>query len=80
MTEREIEAYLHRRVREAGGDYRRTEWIGRANGPDDRIMLPGNCFWAECKAPGKNLPKLSCENTQECELGRLFMCWTVLKR
>ncbi len=53
MTEREIEAYLHRRVREAGGDYRRTEWIGRANGPDDRIMLPGNCFWAECKAPGK---------------------------
>ena len=30
-------------------------------------MLPGNCFWAECKAPGKNLPKLSCENTQECE-------------
>ena len=40
MTEREIEAYLHRRV-EAGGDYRRTEWIGRANGPDDRIMLPG---------------------------------------
>ena len=27
MTEREIEAYLHRRVREAGGDYRRTEWI-----------------------------------------------------
>jgi len=53
MVERDIEAYLHKRVREAGGDYRRAEWIGRPGCPDDRVMLPGNCFWAECKAPGE---------------------------
>jgi hypothetical protein len=50
-SEADIEDYLHTRVKERGGEYRRTSWIGRSNAPDDRIMLPGNCFWAECKAP-----------------------------
>ena len=52
MRESDIEDYLHERVASRGGEHRRVAWIGRANAPDDRIMLPGNCFWAECKAPG----------------------------
>lgn len=52
IRESDIENYLHERVKERGGEHRRTSWIGRSNAPDDRIMLPGNCFWVECKAPG----------------------------
>jgi hypothetical protein len=53
IRESDIENYLHARVRARGGDYRRASWIGRSGCPDDRIMLPGNCFWAECKRPGE---------------------------
>lgn len=55
MRERDIEGYLHRRVRELGGTHRRVKWLGRNKAPDDRIMLPGNCFWAECKAPDASM-------------------------
>lgn len=53
LRESDIEDYLHKRVESRGGIYRRVAWIGRAHAPDDRIMLPGNCFWAECKKPVK---------------------------
>lgn len=49
--ESDVEEYLHKRVEARGGTYRRVAWIGRRHAPDDRIMLPGNCFWAECKRP-----------------------------
>lgn len=52
MSESEIETYLHRRVHEAGGEHRRVMWLGRTNAPDDRVMIPGNCFWVECKEEG----------------------------
>jgi hypothetical protein len=55
MRESDVEDYLHGRVKALGGDYRRVEWIGRSNAPDDRVMLPGKCFWAECKAPGVDM-------------------------
>lgn len=52
LSEAEIETYLHDRVEALGGEYRRTEWTGRKNAPDDRIMLPGRCCWVECKKEG----------------------------
>lgn len=54
MRERDIEAHLVKRVRELGGEIRKTEWIGRVNAPDRRVMLPGRPpIWVELKAPGK---------------------------
>ena len=53
MRESDIEDYLHKRVESRGGIYRRAAWVGRSSCPDDRVMLPGNCFWAECKRPGE---------------------------
>ena len=54
MRESIIEAYLHERVREIGGDYRRVSWSGRKHAPDDLILLPGKHLFVECKRPGKN--------------------------
>jgi len=53
MRERDIEAHLKRRVKELGGEIRKTEWIGRVGAPDRRVMLPGRApVWVELKAPG----------------------------
>ena len=73
MRERDIEAYLHRRVLALGGEFRRTEWIGRANAPDDRIMLPNRKpFWVECKATGeKPTPAQTREHNRMRRLGEI---------
>jgi hypothetical protein len=55
ISESDVEDYLHDRVKALGGDYRRVNWMGRKNAPDDRVMLPGQCFWAECKAPDASM-------------------------
>jgi len=52
IRERDIEAYLKKRVQEAGGEYRRVSWLGRNGAPDDFVMLNGG-HWTECKAPGE---------------------------
>lgn len=52
IKERDIEAYLKKRVQEHGGEYRRVQWIGRRGAPDDIVFLRGAHF-VECKAPGK---------------------------
>lgn len=61
-AERDIEAYLHRRVRKLGGDYRRVKWIGVRGAPDDLVGVPFNrTLWdrapfnalVECKRPGE---------------------------
>ena len=54
LNERDIEKYLHKRVHEAGGEYRRLRWIGRSGAPDDAIVLNG-VHLVECKAPSKKL-------------------------
>lgn len=56
IRERDIEAYLKKRVTEAGGEYRRVKWLGRRGAPDDYVMLKGG-HWTECKAPGQTLEK-----------------------
>lgn len=52
-AERNIEAYLHKRAKALGGDYRRVSWIGRNGASDDLILLPGRHLLVECKKPGK---------------------------
>ena len=54
MREKEIEAYLVRRVQEHGGKC--WKWVspGRAGVPDRIILLPGGMVaFAELKAPGQ---------------------------
>lgn len=66
MRERDIEAYLVKRVKELGGEVRKVQWIGRRGAPDRLVMLPllvlsghweshhnGKTVWVELKAPGK---------------------------
>jgi hypothetical protein len=61
MRERDIEAYLVKRVKAMGGEVRKVQWIGRRGAPDRLVMLPrtwsvsGNlctAIWVELKAPG----------------------------
>lgn len=51
--EREIAAYLKKRVAEIGGIYRKVSWEGRSDAPDYLIMVGGCHFFVETKAPGE---------------------------
>ena len=66
MLEREVEAYLVKRVKELGGEVRKVNWLGRNGAPDRFVMLPPQfiadrklpvqprtAFWVELKAPGQ---------------------------
>jgi hypothetical protein len=63
MRERDVEAYLVKRVRELGGECRKVQWVGRVGAPDRLVMLPGyddwdptrgaSAIWVELKAPGQ---------------------------
>jgi hypothetical protein len=68
VREREIEAYLVKRVQAMGGEVRKVQFIGRRGAPDRLVMLPerelqwfgADCpiqptttVWVELKAPGK---------------------------
>lgn len=52
MIENDIEDYLIERVRAAGGEVRKAEWVGRRHCPDRRVMHAKRCVWVECKRPG----------------------------
>lgn len=52
VREKDIEAHLVKRVKEAGGEIRKVKWIGRHGAPDRRVMLPNRCCWVELKRPG----------------------------
>lgn len=63
IKEADIESYLVQQVKLAGGEIRKTKWIGRKHAPDRYVMLPHSerrafgtqdCFfWIELKAPGE---------------------------
>jgi hypothetical protein len=60
MRESQIEAHLVKRVKAAGGEVRKVQWIGRRGAPDRLVMLPAPIgqrrgFWVELKAPGQPL-------------------------
>ncbi len=53
MRESEIEDYLVKRVKDAGGEVRKVQWIGRTGAPDRLVLRPGrHSVWVELKAPG----------------------------
>lgn len=53
IKERDIAAYLRKRVTEIGGIYRKVSWEGRADAPDYLIMAGKIHIFVETKAPGK---------------------------
>lgn len=53
MRERDVEAYLKKAVELAGGEVRKVQWIGRRGAPDRVVMMRGQTWWLELKAPGK---------------------------
>lgn len=55
MKEAEIESYLVKKVKEAGGEVRKVKWLGRNGAPDRLVMLKGihnHAVWVELKAEG----------------------------
>jgi len=54
MLESSFEAYLKRRIKEAGGLCRKWVSPGKRGVPDQIVMMPGGRIWfVELKAPGK---------------------------
>lgn len=63
LRESDIEKYLVKQVKAAGGEVRKVQWIGRSGAPDRLVMLPAQyeradhrhaqTIWIELKAPGK---------------------------
>lgn len=54
MRESDIESYLVKRVKEMGGEIRKTQFVGHPGAPDRFVMLPDRkSVWVELKAPGK---------------------------
>lgn len=62
LRESDIEKYLVKQVKAAGGEVRKVQWIGRSGAPDRLVMLPFEAgeridspetIWVELKAPGK---------------------------
>lgn len=63
LRESDIEKYLVKQVKAAGGEVRKVQWIGRPGAPDRLVMLPPRdqyapfahdvTIWVELKAPGK---------------------------
>ncbi len=72
--ERDIEAYLVRRVRRAGGEVRKIRWVGRNNAPDRLVLLPSiipavTPIWVELKSPARleRFPSTAHERAQQRE-------------
>lgn len=69
--EASVEDYLIARAKLVGAEIRKVGWIGRRGCPDRFVMTLGENtinFWAEVKAPGKNVEPGS---QQEREITRL---------
>lgn len=84
MKERDIEAYLVKRVRELGGEVRKVKWVGRRGAPDRVVMLPqririnvwpwpDSTMWVELKNPEtiKTFPSGPHERAQAREHERM---------
>jgi hypothetical protein len=69
VRERDVEKHLVKKVKEAGGEIRKVQWIGRRGAPDRLVLLPGyrrlgesahrdvhvapRTLWIELKKPGE---------------------------
>lgn len=71
MRESQIENYLVQQVKALGGEVRKVKWIGRNSAPDRFVMIKGNSFWAEIKAPGeKPTPAQAREHERMRKMGQ----------
>lgn len=77
MAEKDIEAYLRKRVAEIGGKAFKFVSPGNNGVPDRLVCLPGGkILFAELKAPGKKPTAL--QEKQMSDLEKLgFECWIV---
>lgn len=66
MKEKEIEAYLVKRVEELGGLTRKVRWIGRRGCPDRVVFLYGKTIWVELKTARGLLS--DCQITEAAQL------------
>lgn len=75
MRERDIEAYLVRRVKALGGEVRKVRWIGRHGAPDRLVMLaPNRTLWVELKRPGQTAnPHQAREHTRMRSMGQTVL-------
>lgn len=55
IIEKDVEDYLCAGVKAAGGEVRKSEWVGRRHCPDRRVMHPARCAYVEVKRPGGKL-------------------------
>lgn len=94
MLERDVEAYLVKRVTAAGGNVRKVKWIGRRGAPDRLVYGPclRKCF-VELKRPtGGRLSKQQIEEIDDLRAGGFdvflvtspaevdaFMLWAVIQ-
>lgn len=71
MRESQIEKSLVQQVKALGGEVRKVKWIGRNSAPDRLVMIKGNSFWAELKAPGgKPTPAQAREHERMRRMGQ----------
>lgn len=71
MRESQIEKALVQQVKALGGEVRKVKWIGRNSAPDRLVMIKGNSFWAELKAPGeKPTPAQAREHERMSRMGQ----------
>ncbi|MGD9698464.1 VRR-NUC domain-containing protein [Acinetobacter sp.] len=71
MRESQIEKALVQQVKALGGEVRKVKWIGRNSAPDRLVMVKGNSFWAELKAPGeKPTPAQAREHERMARMGQ----------
>lgn len=72
MKESEIETYLVRQVKAAGGEVRKCAWVGRRGAPDRLVLLARRpAVYVELKAPGKSPSQLQVrEHARLRELGQ----------
>lgn len=55
MKEAVVEAHLRKRIRALGGECRKVTFPGHRGAPDRLVLLEGDVYWVELKAPNGTL-------------------------
>lgn len=80
LSEGQVRAYFVQRVAETGGEWRKVNWVGRSNAPDELLLYPygqlpdgTNPPWVELKSEeaGPKFPSNAHERAQFREHERM---------